>query len=103
MSLVPSGSERVSDMTRVWPADTDTGGISFLAADLGSVGALAGPEGFEGTESVQSMEMGNCAGERFRLGLKRSNEKAIAMSFFVTFYPNSSSFQDRFIAHTWTK
>lgn len=44
---------------RVWPAETATGGITFLAADLGRVGALAGGEGFEGTESVQSMEMGN--------------------------------------------
>lgn len=52
-------------MMRVWPAETATGGISFLAADLGSVGALAGPGGFEGTESVQSMEMENWTGERF--------------------------------------
>lgn len=65
MSFVPSGSDRVSDMTRVWPADTATGGNSFLAADFGNVGALAGPEGIEGTESVQSMEMGNWSGERF--------------------------------------
>lgn len=43
-------------MTRVWPADTSTGGISILVADLGSAGALAGPEG---TESLQSTEMGN--------------------------------------------
>ena len=55
----------MSDMARVWPADTATGGISFLAADLGNVGALAGPEGFVGTESVQSVEMGNWREERF--------------------------------------
>lgn len=74
MSLVPSGSDRLSDMMRVWPADTATGGISFLAADLGRVGALAGPESFVGTESVQYMEMGNWIGERFRFLVK---EKAI--------------------------
>lgn len=51
-------------MTRVWPADTATGGISFLAADLGNVGALAGPEGFEGTASMLSVEMGNWTGQR---------------------------------------
>lgn len=65
VSLVPSGRDRVSDMMRVWPADTATGGISFLAADLGRVGALAGPESFVGTESVQYVEMGNWAGQRF--------------------------------------
>lgn len=65
MSLVPSGSVRVSDMMRVWPADTATGGISFLAADLGNTGALVGPEGFVGAKSVQSWEMGNWRGERF--------------------------------------
>ena len=53
-------------MMRVWPADTATGGISFLAADFGNVGALAGPRGFEGTESVRSMEMGNWTGEKFQ-------------------------------------
>lgn len=56
VSLVPCGSVRLSNMTRVWPADTSTGGISILVADLGSAGALAGPEG---TESLQSTEMGN--------------------------------------------
>ena len=65
-------------MTRVWPADTATGGISFLAADLGNVGALAGPEGFEGTESVQSVDMGNWKGQRLDCFLfKRSNDKTI--------------------------
>lgn len=43
-------------MTRVWPADISTGGISILVADLGNAGALAGPEG---AESAQSTEMGN--------------------------------------------
>lgn len=65
MSLVPSGSISLSDIARVWPTDTATGGISFLAADLGNVGALAGPEGFVGAESVQNAEMGNWKGERF--------------------------------------
>lgn len=65
VSFVPSGSDSVSNMTRVWPADTATGGISFLVADLGNVGALAGPEGLEGTASVQSMEMGNWTEKRF--------------------------------------
>lgn len=78
MSLVPSGSDRVTDMMRVWPANTATGGISFLAADLGRVGALAGPESFVGTESVQYMEMRSWAGERFLFFLlKRSKEKTI--------------------------
>lgn len=56
VSLVPGGSVRLSSMTRVWPADTSTAGISILAADLGNAGALAGPEG---AESGQSAEMGN--------------------------------------------
>lgn len=56
VSLVPCGSVRLSSMTRVCPADTSTGGISILVADLGSAGALAGPEG---AESLQSTEMGN--------------------------------------------
>lgn len=47
-------------MTRVWPADTSTAGISILAADLGNAGALAGPEG---AESGQSAEMGNWKGD----------------------------------------
>ena len=64
MSLVPSGRDSVSDRMRVWPADTATGGITFLAADLGSAGALAGGKGFVGTESVQSMDMGNWTGEK---------------------------------------
>lgn len=65
MSLVPSGSDSVTDMMTVWPAVTATGGISFLAADLGSVGALVGPEGFVGTESVHSREMGSWIKERY--------------------------------------
>lgn len=65
VSLVPSGRDRVSDRMRVWPADTATGGIAFLAADFGSVGALAGAEVFVGTESVHSMDMGNWIGEKF--------------------------------------
>lgn len=65
MSLVPSGSTKLSDMTRVCPADTETAGMSFLGADLGSLGALTGPEGFDGTESVKSIETGNWTGERF--------------------------------------
>lgn len=64
MSLVPSGSDSASDMTRVWPADTAAGGISFLAADLGSVGALVGADGLVGTASTQSLEMGNWTGDR---------------------------------------
>lgn len=63
VSLVPCGSVRLSNMTRVWPGDTSTGGISILVADLGSAGALAGPEG---TESVQSTEMGNWRREASR-------------------------------------
>lgn len=59
MSLAPSGSDSVSDMVRVWPAYTATAGICFLAADLGKVGALAGPDDFVGMASVQSVEMGN--------------------------------------------
>lgn len=51
-------------MTRVWPADTSTGGISILVADLGSAGAFAGPGG---AESVHSTEMGNWRGERIEL------------------------------------
>lgn len=47
-------------MTRVWPADTSTAGISILVAVLGNAGALAGAEG---AESVHSTEMGNCRGE----------------------------------------
>lgn len=72
VSLVPRGSARLSSMTRVWPADTSTGGISILVADLGNVGALAGPEG---AESVQSTEMGNWRGERF--GVRRQNRQMI--------------------------
>lgn len=49
----------MSEKTSVCPADTDTGGISFLAADLGSVGALVLAQGCEGTESVTSMKMEN--------------------------------------------
>lgn len=49
---------------RVWPADTATGGNAFLTADLGSAGALAGAESLVGTESVQSMEIGNWREER---------------------------------------
>lgn len=55
VSLDPSGSERLSDKTTVWPADTATGGISFLAADLGTVGALAGPDILAGIESVNTV------------------------------------------------
>lgn len=54
----------MSDMVTVWPADTSTGGISFLAADLGSGGALVRPKGFDTVESVTSEETGNCLGER---------------------------------------
>lgn len=79
-------------MTRVWPADTATGGISFLAADLGNLGALAGPKGFEGTESVQSMEMGNWTGERdLDIWIKEEQGDSCDVHFFVSFYPNASS------------
>ena len=73
-------------MTRVWPADTATAGISILAADLGNVGALAGPESFEGTESVQSMEMGNWTGEReiWKFGLKRHVQFPVLVTFIQT-------------------
>lgn len=59
MSLAPSGSDIVSDMVTVCPADTATGGISFLAADLGSMGTLVRPKGLVGAESVQSVTMWN--------------------------------------------
>lgn len=65
VSMVPSGSDRVSDRTRVWPADTAAGGMAVLAADLGNLGALAAAAGFAGTESVHSVKMGNWRGERF--------------------------------------
>ena len=71
VSLVPSGSVRVSEMTRVWPADTTTGGIPFLAADFGSVGAFVG---FEGTESVQSVEMGNWKRRHLGVSIKEQRE-----------------------------
>lgn len=63
VSLVPSGSDRLSDMVRVCPADTDTAGATFRTADLGSVGARAGPGGLAGAASVQSDEMGSWRGE----------------------------------------
>lgn len=71
VSLVPCGSIRLSTMTRVWPADTSTAGISILVADLGSVGALAGPGGAESV--TVSTEMGNWRGEGF--GVKRKNRQ----------------------------
>ena len=68
-------------MMRVWPADTDTGGISFLAADFGSGGALTGPEGLEAPVSMQSRVMENWTRERF--GFKsRTNLLTLRMSFF---------------------
>lgn len=64
----------MSDKTSVCPADTDTGGISFLAADLGSVGTLVSARGCEGTESVTSMEMGNWMWGKI-LDFRRRTEK----------------------------
>jgi len=65
VSLAPFGSDIVSDMMTVWPENTATGGISFLAADLGSVGTLVVLDGLGSAESVHSVEMGNWLGERF--------------------------------------
>lgn len=60
VSFVPSGRVKVSEKVKVWPADTDTGGSSILAADFGSLGAWVGPEpGPEGAESGRSTEMAN--------------------------------------------
>lgn len=64
-------------MMTVWPADTPTGGISFLGADLGSVGALVGPKGFVGA-SVRSQVMGNWIKKKkiWMFGVNKSKEKA---------------------------
>lgn len=66
VSFTPSGSDMVSDRMTVWPADAVTGGKSFLAADLGSVGTLVTPKGFTDAESVHSVEMWSWSGDRFR-------------------------------------
>lgn len=57
---MPSGRVKVSEKVNIWPADADTGGSSFLAADLGSFGTSVGPDpGPEGAASGRSTEMGN--------------------------------------------
>lgn len=66
VSFTPSGSEMVSDRTTVWPTDAVTGGKSLLTADLGRVGTLVAPKGFTDAESVNSVEMWNWFGDRFR-------------------------------------
>lgn len=65
VSLTPSGSDMVSDIMTVWPTDAETGGKSFLTADLGSEGTFLAPSGLTDAESVHSVEMWNWLGDRF--------------------------------------
>lgn len=59
VSLVPSGRDRVTSMVTVSPRDTAREGRTILAADLGSLGTLGGPEALAGAESTVSVRTGN--------------------------------------------
>lgn len=54
VSLVPSGSVRLSSMLMVWPGATASGGISSTGADLGNLGVFLGGGAAEEAEELMA-------------------------------------------------